>query len=205
MAGGLAEWDRAIQAFESRLTSELPGAQPRAALQMRVTLGEMYVERGRFADALRELDAVSRLEPQRADVHLLRGLVLDASARSAEAGEAFRSALALDATDPITAYHVFRHAATTGNTKEMQGAREILAAAYLRLLPDGARAKAFPFVDTRAPARQRRGRAGAFTCRLSPGLSSISRTAATARRSPNSERPRRSIPWSPIRRHDRCR
>ena len=53
---------------------------------------------------------------------------------------------ALDASDPITAYHVFRHAATAGNTKEMQGAREILAAAYLRLLQDGARAKAFPFV-----------------------------------------------------------
>src|SRR5438093_6040028 len=71
MAGGLAEWDRAIQAFESRLTSELPGAQPRVALQMRVTLGEMYVERGRLADALRELDAASRLDPQRADPHLL--------------------------------------------------------------------------------------------------------------------------------------
>ena len=90
MAGGLAEWDRAIRAFESRLTSELPGAQPRVAFQMRVTLGEMYVERGRLADALRELDAASRAEPQRADLHLLRGLVLDASARSTDAGEAFR-------------------------------------------------------------------------------------------------------------------
>jgi tetratricopeptide (TPR) repeat protein len=106
----------------------------------------MYVERGRFADALRELDAASRLEPRRADVHVRRGLVLDASARSTDAGEAFRSAWALDASDPITAYHVFRHAAAAGNTKEMQGAREILAAAYQRLLQDGARAKASPFV-----------------------------------------------------------
>jgi len=146
MAAGLAEWDRAIQAYESRLTSELPGAQPRVALQMRVTLGEMYVERGRLADALRELDAASRLEPQRADLHLLRGLVLDASAKSTDAGEAFRSAWALDASDPIKAYYVFHHAATTGNTKDMQGARETLAAGYLRLLHDGARAKASPFV-----------------------------------------------------------
>jgi tetratricopeptide (TPR) repeat protein len=146
MAGGLAEWDRAIRAFESRLASELPGASSRAAFQMREALARMYVERGRLADAVRELDAASRLEPQRADVHALRGLVLDASARSTDAGEAFRSAWALDASDPITAYHVFHHAATTGNTKDMQGAREILAAAYLRLLQDGARAKAFPFV-----------------------------------------------------------
>src|SRR4029079_17352989 len=67
---------------------------------------------------------------------------------SGEAGEAFRSALALDATDPIAAYHVFHHAAGTGNTHDMQGARAILATAYLKLLPDGARATVFPFVDT---------------------------------------------------------
>ena len=146
MAGGLAEWDRAIRAFESRLASELPGASSRAAFQMREALARMYVERGRLADAVRELDAASRLEPQRADLHLLRGLVLDASARPTDAGEAFRSAWALDASDPISAYHLFHHAATTGNTQDMQGARETLAAAYLRLLQDGARAKAFPSV-----------------------------------------------------------
>src|SRR6266508_4415748 len=80
MAGGLAEWDRAIRAFESRLASELPGASSRAAFQMCEALARMYVERGRLADAVRELDAASRLEPQRADVHALRVLVLDASA-----------------------------------------------------------------------------------------------------------------------------
>jgi tetratricopeptide (TPR) repeat protein len=146
MAGGLAEWDRAIHAFESRLTSELPVTQPRVALQMRVTLGEMYAERGRLADALRELDAASRLEPQRADLHVLRGLVLDASARSTEAGQAFRTAWGLDASDPIKAYQLFRHAAATGNIKDMAGARETLAAAYLRLLQDRALAKGSPFV-----------------------------------------------------------
>jgi len=106
----------------------------------------MYAERGRLADALRELDAASRLEPQRTDLHVLRGLVLEAAARSTEAGEAFRTAWALDANDPIKAYHVFRHAATTGNAKDMQGARETLAAAYRRVLQDGDRAKASPFV-----------------------------------------------------------
>ena len=146
MASGLAEWDRAIRAFESRVAGELPGASPRVAFQMRETLAGMYVDRGRLADAVRELDAASRLEPQRADLHVLRGLVLDASAKSTEAGEAFRTAWTLDASDLIAAYHVFRHAATTGNTTDMEGARDTLAAAYRRLLQDGARAKASAFV-----------------------------------------------------------
>ena len=205
MAGGLAEWDRAIRAFESRLASELPGASPRAAFQMREALARMYVERGRLADAVRELDAASRLEPQRADVHVLRGLVLDASARSTDAGEAFRSAWALDASDPITAYHVFRHAATAGNTKEMQGARETLAAAYLRLLQDGARAKAFPFVGIELLQDSAASAPVLSPVAYAPGLRATSRTESTTRRSPNSEGPRRSIPWSPIRRHDRRR
>ena len=93
MARGLAEWDRAIQAFEARVTSELPAASPAVASLMRATLGTMYVERGRLTDALREIEAASRLEPQRADLHLLRARLLDATARSADAGEAFRAAV----------------------------------------------------------------------------------------------------------------
>jgi tetratricopeptide (TPR) repeat protein len=147
MASGLAEWDRAIHAFETRLASELPGASPRAAFEMHVTLGSMYVQRGRLADALRELGAAARLDPQRADPHLLRGLVLDATGSSTEAGEAFRTAWALDASDAIKAYYVIRHAATIGETKDVQGAREVLAAAYLRLLRNGAHTKASPFSE----------------------------------------------------------
>jgi tetratricopeptide (TPR) repeat protein len=146
MSSGLAEWDRVIQEFHARQPSDLRGASPRAASQMRVTLGGMYLERGRLADALRELDAASRLQPQRADVHFLRGLALEASARASEAGQAFRTAWALDANDPIKAYHAFHHAATTGNVKDMQGARDTLAAAYRRLVQDPVRAKASSFV-----------------------------------------------------------
>ncbi len=114
---------------------------------MRATLGRMYAQRGRFADALRELDAASRLEPGRGDLHVLRGLVLEASNRSTEASEAFRAAWTLDANDPIKAYYVFSHADTIGNAKDVQGAREALAAAYRRLLQDGARARTAPFAS----------------------------------------------------------
>jgi len=146
MAAGLAEWDRAIRAYEARLTTDLPDAPQPTALQTHVTLGKMYVERGRLADALRELDAATRLDPRRADLYTLRGLVLDALARSAEAAEAFRTAWDLDTGNPIAAYLVFHHAVTTGNTRDAHRARETLSAAYRRLLQDRTRAKASPFL-----------------------------------------------------------
>ncbi|MEO8255731.1 MAG: tetratricopeptide repeat protein [Acidobacteriota bacterium] len=147
MAGGLAGLDRAIQAFESRLASELPAAQPGLALQMHVALGEMYVERARFADAIREFEAASRLAPDRADLPMRRGLLFAASGKSRDAGAAFRAAWILDPGDPIKAYHVFRHAASIGNIQDMRDAREILAGAYLALRQNGAGAKASRFVS----------------------------------------------------------
>ena len=66
MARGLAEWDRAIQSYETRLSTDVPGASPHSAFEARLTLSRMYMERGRLADALRELDATARLEPRRA-------------------------------------------------------------------------------------------------------------------------------------------
>ena len=112
MARGLAEWDRAIQAFEARVASELPAASPRRRRRRcERHWARMYVERGRLADALREIEAASRLEPQRADLHLLRARLLDATARSADAGEAFRAAWAADPGNPITAYYFLHHSA----------------------------------------------------------------------------------------------
>jgi tetratricopeptide (TPR) repeat protein len=143
MAEGLAEWDRAIQTFEARLALELHGGSAHTVFEMRVSLAGMYIRRGRLDAALAELDAAIDIEPQRADPRLLRGLVLDASGRSTEAGEAFRAAWTLDASDPIKAYYVLRHK----GTRDVQAAREALAAAYLRLLENAARTKASPFMS----------------------------------------------------------
>ena len=134
MAGALEEWDRRIQTFEARVTSGP------AASGMRAALGRMYAERGRLADAQRELDAVSRLEPERPDVHVFRGLVLEAWGKPAEAGEAFRAAWTLDPSDPVKAYQVFRHAVRTGSATDAQRVRAALTAAYAALLADGTRA-----------------------------------------------------------------
>ena len=63
MAGGLAEWDRVIQAFEAHVASELPAASSRSPFGCERRIWPEVRERGRLADALRELDAASRLEP----------------------------------------------------------------------------------------------------------------------------------------------
>ena len=145
MASGLGKWDRAIQALETRLASEVPTAPPQLAVQLRVTLAGMYLERSRLGDALRELDATIALEPRRADLHVLRGFVLDASGRSADADRAFRAGWGLDTDDPIKAYYAFRRNATV-DAAPAAGAREALAAAYRRLPREKPRAKAAPFI-----------------------------------------------------------
>src|SRR5262245_50250820 len=43
MADGLVKWDRTIQAFETRVASELPSAPARVASQMHPTLAGMYL------------------------------------------------------------------------------------------------------------------------------------------------------------------
>jgi Flp pilus assembly protein TadD len=98
-------------------------------------------------DPLRQLDSAIRLEPQRADLHLRRGVILDASGKSMDADAAFRQAWQLAPESPITAYYVFRRAPKNSDAQEMQRARESLAAAYRTLLQDKSRTKASPFAD----------------------------------------------------------
>lgn len=145
MARGLAEWDRAIQSYETRLSTDLSGASPHSAFQARLTLSRMYAERGRLTDALRELDAAAPLEPRRADPHVLRGVVLEALARPAEADEAYRTAWNLDHTDPVIAYHALRRRVAGSRPDDLQRALDVLSDTYLRLLRDSAREKATPF------------------------------------------------------------
>ena len=67
MSSALAEWDRAIRAFEDRVALASTNTSPQEAADLRVTLARMYAERGRPADAIRQLDAASSLEPRRPD------------------------------------------------------------------------------------------------------------------------------------------
>lgn len=134
MSAALAVWDRDIAAAEAGLRDAVGNAPPARVVDRRVSLGRMYADRGRLADALSQFDAASRLAPRRADVHRLRGLALRTHGRPAEAIEAFRTAWAMDPGDHVTAYYLFHELAIGGRASEAQEAVEALAAAYPNLL-----------------------------------------------------------------------
>jgi tetratricopeptide (TPR) repeat protein len=150
LSGALAEWDREIEAAETGLRTalrEAPSSKPEPGVfERRMSLGRMYTARGRLADALSQLDAASRLEPQRADVHVLRGLVLSADGKPREALEAFRTARAMDSGNPVTAYYLFREATTSGQAKDAREAADALAAFYPEILKRDPQQKATAFI-----------------------------------------------------------
>jgi tetratricopeptide (TPR) repeat protein len=105
MKVALDEWDQAIRTAEAALPAETARADAPLAARMRATLAGAYVERGRTADAIRELEEASRLDPSRADLHTLQGLVHDQLLHQPEmATAAFRRATAIDPRNPVGWY-----------------------------------------------------------------------------------------------------
>jgi len=156
MAGGLAQWDREIQAFEAHVASEMRGATPTVTVGLRTDLARRYAQRGRLADALRELDVAISLDPLAHAAHVLRGQLLEASSRTSEAASAFRTAWMANTRDPIAAYSLLRHAAAQDpgsgirdsglvEQESVQGARDTLIATYRTRLDDGANGRAVVF------------------------------------------------------------
>jgi tetratricopeptide (TPR) repeat protein len=158
MEAALAEWDRALAAFEAQVRGEASAAPPARAFQLRLDLGLRLLDRGRLADALDQFDALAALEPRRPDVALLKALALEAAGRPADAAAAFRAAWALDVDDPVKAYYVL-HRGGDSPPAELDRARDVLTATYRRLLegqgppPGGAPfAVLGPIPDTLTPA-----------------------------------------------------
>ena len=136
MSAALTVWNRDIEAAEAAVATAA-GASQAETVMRRIFLARMYADRGRFADALSQLDAAAALDRRRADVHVLRGLVLRALQRHAEAADAFQSARRIDAREPLTAYYAFQSAAAIGNAANAEDARKALVEVY-RALAKGA-------------------------------------------------------------------
>jgi len=115
MSTALARWDAEIRDAERELRSRLTAADVQTQLQIHTLLASLYIERGRFADALRELDQDLLIDPRRAPFHRLRGLVLQAISRPDEAADEFRATWLLEPADPQNAYRLiaYRSALTT--------------------------------------------------------------------------------------------
>jgi tetratricopeptide (TPR) repeat protein len=104
MTSTLAKWDETIQGAERDLRSRLAAAAPGERARIHTALAELYVERGRYRDGIREIDAAIQIDGSRGMLRVLRGLVLEAMGRRDEAVNAFRLAWELDHDDPGTSY-----------------------------------------------------------------------------------------------------
>ena len=143
MSAALAHWDRDIEAAATAIkaASQTPAA---GLVDKRIAMARMYADRGHLADALSELDAAGRLE-RRAEIHVLRGLVLEQTGRLPEALEAFRTARAIDSANPVIAYYLFHQAGVQRSPKDARDAASALNAAYAGLVKTTPVKKGAPF------------------------------------------------------------
>lgn len=129
MSVGLSTWDRALAGIESDLRVRFQTATPPEEVRGRLTLARLYLMRGRRSDALFELDAAIAFEPDRVDLHLLRGLVREATGARKRALEDFRLAWSVDRSDPVAAYLVADRSLSLDEAVDVQPQIDVLAAA----------------------------------------------------------------------------
>ena len=142
MARGLAEWDARVAQVEAGFRTDVAAAAPAAAARMRATLGTVYLERGRFDDALTQFAAAAELDPSLAQVHVLRGLTCERANRPTDAAAAYRAAWQASPAQATTAYLVLRTEPSTS------AAREALWAAVRRRAESAnAEPEGFPVAD----------------------------------------------------------
>jgi len=146
MAAALAVWDRDIAAAESTLRNTSTDVPALTVVARHLSLGRMYADRGRLADALMEFDAAATLAPERADAPLGSGLALQELGRSADAIKALQRARTLNAAAPAVAYYLFDAALLGGDVTAAQSASEPIASAYAQILRTKPENKTAPFV-----------------------------------------------------------
>ena len=148
MSTVLDRWDLEIRDAEGELRSRLQSVDDiQTRLQIHTTLASLYIERGRLDDALREFDEDISIDPRRAAFHRLKGLVLQAASRQAEAADAFRTAWLLDADDPQNAYRLIASRSVGTTPQEIERARGTLANVERGLIRRGQAGTSAPFTN----------------------------------------------------------
>lgn len=127
MTAALAAWDRDILLAEARFQPVLKGADTETALQVHTVLASLYLDRGRFDDALREFETDIRIDASRAAFHRYVGLLHQAAGRHAEAADAFRAAWLAGETEPQDAYRLVAYRSARTTTAEIERALALLA------------------------------------------------------------------------------
>jgi tetratricopeptide (TPR) repeat protein len=169
MADALAEWDRRIAVHEAELAGKHDASAD--SYKRHIEWGVTYRRRGRFTDALRELDAAIGVDPRESEAQLFRALTLEAMNRSEEAARAFAAAWKLDVRNPVTAYYLLTRpsAGTAMDAMDRERARNLLTETYQRDRPGKPAPRPFITLDpipdnlSRAPIVGDSSTAEAFT------------------------------------------
>jgi len=147
MSVALARWDEEIRDWERQVRPRLKEGDPQIALQVHTFLASMYMERGRFDDALRELDEDIRIDPRRAAFPRFKGLIHQLAGRRGAAADAFWAAWLLDPADPQNAYRAIAFPSTQLTQEERSRALDTLLNVERELLKDAPAQPRTPFVS----------------------------------------------------------
>jgi tetratricopeptide (TPR) repeat protein len=107
------------------------------------TLARFLLEEGRPAEALEAVDAAIRREPERAGMHMLRGVLHEAAGRDAEAVASFARAWELDPDSLVNAYLLADGMSTRSSEPPARQLASLLAA----FGPGGASTLRAPFMQ----------------------------------------------------------
>ena len=146
MSAALAKWDEEIRDWEREVRPRLKEGDPQVALQVHTFLASLYMERGRFDEALRELDEDIRIDPRRAAFPRFKGLIHQLAGRRGAAADAFWEAWLLDPADPLNAYRAIAFPSTQLTEQERARALDTLRNSERELVM-GARTAGTPFVN----------------------------------------------------------
>jgi tetratricopeptide (TPR) repeat protein len=160
LSTALDRWDEEIRAAEQQLRPQLNGADTQTALQVHTLLASLYMERGRFDEALREFDEDIKLDPRRAAFHRFKGLVQQTQGQPT-AADAFRDAWLADPADPQNAYRLVGVKSAKTTPEEKERALGTLAAVERELLA-GSRPRAASMFTTLSSIVDDAGGAVAF-------------------------------------------
>ena len=99
LARALTRWDQALRTYRTVLLDSAA-----SSADAHVALAAAYLERGKGPDALKHATTASRLDPARADPHILQGLAYDLEKRPADAAKSLARAAKLSPRNPAATY-----------------------------------------------------------------------------------------------------
>ena len=147
MSTALMRWDDEIQDWERQLRPRLNEGNPQVALQVHTFLASLYVERGRFDDALREFDEDIKIDGRRAAFPRFKGLIHQMAGRPGAAADAFWAAWLLEPADPQNAYRAIAFKSAQLTEQERVRALDTMRNVERELVAGTRPQNKSPFVD----------------------------------------------------------